>query len=353
MPSPDRQEKHHLPPGETCTATAQVIQNILHIAGTFGYRLHAQDVRAESLALDERIPIRVVHSHWARIMVALRLPALPIRAAQVPPLSTRNLLRFLCGSASTFGRALDYLQEFWPLTTDWFHWNKVITPDRVKLIVVGAPALTLGERCAIEYWTASLVWSGRLLTGQSFSPLKVQFAHHAPAGEGSCAEHERFFAAPLSFSAPTTEVHLPRGLLELRMAQSNPGLEALLLQHARRQLAAISAQQTFTGRVRAALQTGCCDSSVTLATVARRCGIGARTLQRRLEAEGSSFGTLLDAARQQRAEADLGSFTDEVLAERLGYSDARAFRRAFQRWTGQTPQMWRRERKTNHRNDTE
>lgn len=353
MRSPDRQAKHDLPASETCTASGHVIQHILRVAGTSGYRLQAEDVRAESLALNERIPIRVVHSLWARIMVALRVPELPIRAAQVPPLSTRNLLRFLCGSASTFGTALAYLQEFWPLTTDWFHWNKVMTPDRVRLILVGAPALSLGERCAVEYWTASLLWSGRLLTGQPLSPLKVQFAHQAPSGEGRCAEHERFFAAPLSFSASTTEIHLPRSVLELKIAQSNPGLEALLLQHARRQLATLSAQQTWTGRVGAALQTGCCDSSVTLAAVARRCGLGARTLQRRLEAEGSSFGTLLDAARQQRAEVDLVLFTDEMLAERLGYSDARAFRRAFQRWTGQTPNARRRERKATQRNGTD
>jgi AraC-like DNA-binding protein len=32
------------------------------------------------------------------------------------------------------------------------------------------------------------------------------------------------------------------------------------------------------------------------------------------------------------------------IAELLGYSDARAFARAFRRWTGQTPVGYRRER---------
>ena len=68
-----------------------------------------------------------------------------------------------------------------------------------------------------------------------------------------------------------------------------------------------------------------------------------RTLQRRLASEGTSFRALVDqervgAARAFLALPDLGA--DEI-ADRLGYSEASAFVRAFRRWTGTTPGEYR------------
>jgi AraC-like DNA-binding protein len=64
-----------------------------------------------------------------------------------------------------------------------------------------------------------------------------------------------------------------------------------------------------------------------------------RTLQRRLEDEGTSFGALADAARREAAEALIGD-PDVPLAEvafRAGFSDFGTFSRAFRRWTGKSP----------------
>ena len=70
----------------------------------------------------------------------------------------------------------------------------------------------------------------------------------------------------------------------------------------------------------------------------------ARTLRRRLAAEGVSFRALRDEALRERAVELLrrpGSAIAEV-AFVLGFSDPTAFHRAFRRWTGVTPQAWRR-----------
>ncbi|MFM7783740.1 MAG: helix-turn-helix domain-containing protein [Gammaproteobacteria bacterium] len=44
-----------------------------------------------------------------------------------------------------------------------------------------------------------------------------------------------------------------------------------------------------------------------------------------------------------------GGLKVEVVAERLGFSDARAFRRAFLAWTGKTPDAWRRAKRPTRR----
>lgn len=79
-------------------------------------------------------------------------------------------------------------------------------------------------------------------------------------------------------------------------------------------------------------------------SVAKRLGLSRRTLQRRLSEQGMSFERLAQRALRDQAndllkESDM-PITD--IALELGYSDPAHFTRAFRRWTGETPQAWRR-----------
>ena len=80
-----------------------------------------------------------------------------------------------------------------------------------------------------------------------------------------------------------------------------------------------------------------------IAEVASALHMSGRTLQRRLEEEGTRFSEVLDRVRLDLARAELG--TDKPLGEialRLGFVDLAAFSRAFKRWTGKPPGQWRR-----------
>lgn len=67
--------------------------------------------------------------------------------------------------------------------------------------------------------------------------------------------------------------------------------------------------------------------------------VSERTLIRRLKAEGTSYQTLLDQSRQQRAMWYLHHthHTVEEIASRLGYTDTTNFSRTFRRWFGKAP----------------
>jgi AraC-like DNA-binding protein len=77
----------------------------------------------------------------------------------------------------------------------------------------------------------------------------------------------------------------------------------------------------------------------TLGQVAAALNVSERTLRRQLADAGLSYRTLLDDSRKSRA-LDLmagGHRTIAQVAEAVGFAHARAFARAFLRWTGQTP----------------
>lgn len=77
--------------------------------------------------------------------------------------------------------------------------------------------------------------------------------------------------------------------------------------------------------------------------LARELGTSARSLRRALARLGSSYQALLFEVRKEHALDYIRSthLSVEGLAQRLGFSDARAFRRAFKRWTGLTPSEYR------------
>jgi AraC-like DNA-binding protein len=76
---------------------------------------------------------------------------------------------------------------------------------------------------------------------------------------------------------------------------------------------------------------------------ARSLGMSSRTLSRRLSRAGTSYSEILNAVRMAKAaELMRGGWPIHAIGMQVGYSDASNFRRAFKRWTGQTPEAFRR-----------
>jgi AraC-like DNA-binding protein len=82
-----------------------------------------------------------------------------------------------------------------------------------------------------------------------------------------------------------------------------------------------------------------------LGDIANRLALSERTLRRRLRALGTSYNRILQDVRSATAKQWLrdSNLTMESIAWRLGYTETANFRHAFKRWTGQSPQAFRRQ----------
>lgn len=80
---------------------------------------------------------------------------------------------------------------------------------------------------------------------------------------------------------------------------------------------------------------------------ARELGVGTRTLQRRLAAEGTTWLAVLNGTRERLARHYLEAtqLSPAEVSFLLGFEDPNSLFRAFHRWTGVTPETWR----TSHR----
>jgi AraC-like DNA-binding protein len=158
-----------------------------------------------------------------------------------------------------------------------------------------------------------------------------------------------FFRAPVSFVAgDTDEISFPRDLLLAPLLTADPALAQVLRERRPGDLNEGKAKDPFAEQVRAlvaeSLERG--EDALHADVIARQLDLSARSLQRKLKECGTPLSTLIDEKRRALAETLLNR--DAVLlcdvAYRLGFSDVKAFFRAFRRWTGTSPRAFQKAR---------
>ena len=195
-----------------------------------------------------------------------------------------------------------------------------------------APARRRWPRAMAEAIIANYVTLARQWTGVELTPREVSFQHDPPE---RAHQLERFFGCPVRFAAPTNSVTFHRDVALLPLATWDQDVQAQLEDSARRELAALGGDDLadVVAAISALLERG--DLDVT--RVARHLATSPRSLQRRLTERKASFRALVDSARCRRAVTLLqAGHSLEQIAERIGFSDERALRRALRRWTGRT-----------------
>jgi AraC-like DNA-binding protein len=107
----------------------------------------------------------------------------------------------------------------------------------------------------------------------------------------------------------------------------------------RRRLSDLQASATVADRVRAALLETLPAGDPSIGAVTHQLATSARTLQRQLSHEGTSFQAILTRTREDLARHYLtnGDLRTTEIAFLLGYDDTNSFYRAFKSWTGTTP----------------
>ena len=176
-------------------------------------------------------------------------------------------------------------------------------------------------------------------TVDSVSPVEVWVDYPPPDDE--TAVRERF--GNIKFLRGRRALVYDAADADARLTQSEPGLCAILDDHATKLLAALPTVGTFSDRVRELLAGELAGGDPTAQNMARHLKMSVRTLHRRLSDEGTSHKQLLEQLRRELAERYLTNPALAVaeVAYLLGFSEPSAFHRAFRRWTGKTPSQMR------------
>lgn len=244
-------------------------------------------------------------------------------------------------SSPTFGAAMERKARYWRLI--WGDAYQVrLRGDEAAAVLMPAGPPRPYTQAKVDMELASLLTFGRRFTGQPIRPLRLALCQAAPAWRRA---YEDVFDCPIQFGGAENALVFARHDLELPLLSRNAEVEALVAGGAEAALARLQAPslRQHVGLVIDRMLKG---DEPSLQAAARQMHRSARTLQRQLAQERLRFTDVLDERRQAAAERYLaaGSGTSEEVAFLLGFSTSSSFFRAFKRWTGQTPEAWRRAR---------
>jgi AraC-like DNA-binding protein len=289
---------------------------------------------------EARVPIETMNLLVRRARSLTGEPALGIFLGLRRRVSMYGFLGFAMMSASTLGEALELAVRFSSM---------VSTAIVLRLQVEGGvAALRFEEHCdpgdvrdvAVLALIVGLDQIGKALTGCDM-PGEAHLAIPRPAYADRFPE----LLASARFDQPVTQLVFDAKHLEQPLVAPDRAGLRLARRQCERALCDLGLDGALLDRVRSLISSP--EGVRSLEVVADSLHVSARTLKRRLAAQGASFSELVEQERLQRAQLLLTSSPLSLaeITERLGYSTVPNFARAFRRWTGQTPAAYRREQR--------
>jgi AraC-like DNA-binding protein len=245
-------------------------------------------------------------------------------------------------STENFGAAVGQMARYKQLTcpeeilqeNDGEEWSiqfRWLLADEIEPLVL--------IECAFA-WVLSVARHG---TGTRLSPLRVEFTQPRP----HVKTIERHFGCPVVCGAPRNAIVFRATDAQRPFVTRNAELLGMLAPQFEEELKRENGDENFVERVRIAIQQKLTGQRPTIEDIADALHVSPRTLQRRLQDEGSSFQRVLEDARHQLARHYLNHSVLELneAAYLLGYNDANSFVRAFRTWEGVPPARWREQRR--------
>ncbi|WP_328619131.1 AraC family transcriptional regulator ligand-binding domain-containing protein [Streptomyces sp. NBC_00354] len=309
-----------------------------HLLGVAPEHLNDDLCRTPAATSIRIAELTTVHASWTELALVL---------AEQSAIGALGVWDYLITSAPTPLEGIRDASAYFATVADTATDNLRIVEDGelVTISHVNEADLTYEAACAIRAYALGL-YQRRLSEAaqRRLVPLRVTLAAEAPR------RHEPltglYGTRAIEFEAPVSSITFLASDLSAPTPHAQPGLSTVLRRHAEQTLAGAIPLHNWLDLFRTALASVHDEATTaTLPAVARRMAVSTRTLQRRLDEHGTTWSNEVEAVRRAHItrllhDTDLGI---DAIAARSGYADARALRRAVQRWYGTTPARLRRD----------
>lgn len=268
-------------------------------------------------------------------------PALGYEIGLSSNLTTHGFIGFGMMSNPTAQQAIAFGAKFLQLRLPNLSLRLFIEQKQAVIEVAETVSLGAVRECMFDLFLVGIARIAKQMrVGTSMTQTDIELWFDYPEPAYYAAYRKRL--PPARFSMNANQLRFPASYLELPLVAADSATAQLVAQQCERELTLLGYSGDFLARVRALLvneKNGYPD----LGTAAKKLHISSRTLKRRLQERGLSFQVLLDEARKRDSMRLLedASLSMEQIATRVGYNDPANFTRAFRKWTGLAPSLFR------------
>ncbi|TRX75846.1 AraC family transcriptional regulator [Pseudomonas mangiferae] len=288
---------------------------------------------------DARFPQDAMTRLWTRAVALSGDPAIGLNMAKVARPASFHVVGYALMSSRTLSEGFARLVRYQRIIAEGadLRFHPGLDGYTLSLTIHG-DRLPPARQSAEASLAAALAFC-RWLTGRDIAPQAVRLRGEPPA---DLTPYLQVFGIAPTFAADDYALVLSRADMERPLPTANAALAHLHDRFAGDYLARFVGSRV-THQTRQVLCRLLPQGEPRRETVANALHLSQRTLQRRLQEEGTGFQQLLDDTRRELAEQYLAQpeLTLLEVAYLLGFADPSNFFRAFRRWFGVTPGEYR------------
>jgi AraC-like DNA-binding protein len=308
----------------------------------FAGRAMARHAGIAASALDvpgARLPLAASTRLWRAAIDATGDPYLGLKVSRYARLTALYGLSDSAGASVTVRDALERIAWATRVMADGSQGCTHLDTDYLDLVCTWTSAAFRPCDEALDAVFTSIVRATRFIADSSFSPFEVWLDRPEPPDP---SRFTSFFNCPVHFGATETRLAFDLTAAQRQIRAPSPIVSGAFDTMVGSRLDGLDDAHRVSRQVRDVIMDLFPIVEPTEALVAARLAWSPRSLQRRLQEEGTTFRELLGDCRRDVALASLrvGSHSVTQLSNLLGFSHVSAFSRAFKRWTGQTPSAY-------------
>lgn len=296
--------------------------------------------REQLAQTDAKISLEKCVKAWNIALRQTNDPFLGLHMGNTTTPSLVGMVGYLAETSPDLLTAYQHVQQYNLAVTNATQFSVEVHGDALHYYVEPIKAwYMLSEEAArqiVEHSMSTSVHVAKLFTGKIIHPIKVMLRFPRPK---DTTTYQQVLKCEPSFGQDCNCIVYRLRDMKLPVVGYNPVLNRMFKELLEKQLANIEQQESFASEVRRAILHNFDEALPQLADVVQYLHISPRTLQRRLQEEGTSFQQIFESVKLELATGMLRkpNLTVNEIAYKLGYAEPSVFRRAFKKWTGMSP----------------
>ncbi|BCG63035.1 MAG: hypothetical protein methR_P0722 [Methyloprofundus sp.] len=285
-----------------------------------------------------RFSYQKIDQLWLAAVTLSGDPCFGLRAAKFWHPSHMGALGYAWLASSSLHTALNRFSRYMAILTEGAVLNIDETATEIS-VHLQYKKISRQQPTRTDSFMAMLLAMCQANCGTDFHPSSIALTHAEPT---NVDQFHALFNCPIQFNAAENRFNVAKEIANKPLVSFNPRLAQLSDQLVVETLAKLD-KDNIIAIVKTEIIQQLTSGKLTDASVATAINMTQRSLQRKLQQQGTTFKFLLQDLRSELSQQYIQDSHLSLLdiAFMLGFSDYSSFSRAFKRWTGLPPSTFR------------